>query len=96
MKNNLADLNDHLFAMLEALNNDEEMEDPAKLDLAVKRAKAMCSVSGQILNVSRTQVAALKTAESCGLLNSEMPALLETKDSKAEMKSRKKALESLK
>lgn len=30
MKNNLADLNNHLFAMLETLENDEEMADSKK------------------------------------------------------------------
>ena len=47
MKNNLSDLNNHLFSMLELLENDEEMADSKKLDEAIKRSKAVCSVSTQ-------------------------------------------------
>lgn len=92
MKNNLSDLNNHLFSMLECLNNDEEMADPKKLDATVKRAKAVCSVSSQILNVARVQVSAIKTAEACGLLNKDMPALIATKDSGTETENRQKLL----
>lgn len=82
MKNNLSDLNNHLFAMLEVLENEELDEE--SLEKELKRAKAVVSVSSQILNVARVQVSAIKTAESCGLLNKDMPALIATKDSKAE------------
>ena len=84
MKNNLSDLNNHLFSMLELLENDEEMDDSKKLDKAIKRSKAVCSVSTQILKVASVQISAIKTAEACGLLNKDMPALIATKDSRTE------------
>ena len=90
MKNNLSDLNNHLFSMLEELEDDETFEDPAKAERTLKRAKAMTQVSSQILNIARIQMQAIKTAESCGLLNEDMPALIATKDSKAEKNEQKK------
>lgn len=86
MKNNLADLNNHLFAMLETLENDEEMADTKKLQDTLMRSRAVCQVAAQILNVARLQVSAINTAEQCGLQNSDMPALIKIKDSKAEQK----------
>ena len=86
MKNNLADLNNHLFAMLETLENNEEMADSKKLEESLKRSKAVCQVATQILNVARLQVSAINTAEQCGLKNSDMPALISIKDSKSEKK----------
>ena len=88
MKNNLSDLNNHLFSMLEQLENDEMMEDPKEADKLIKRAGAMCKVSSQILKVASIQVKAIKTAEECGLLNKDMPALLATKDSQTEEQSK--------
>lgn len=92
-KNNLSDLNDHLFEMLEILGDDEEMQDKAQAEKMIGRAKAMCQVSSQILKVAQVQMQAIKTAESCGLLNEEMPALIATKDSKAVKKESRKLLE---
>ena len=92
-KNNLSDLNNHLFEMLEKLGDDEEMQDPKKAEKLIAQSKAMCQVSSQILNVARVQVQAIKTAESCGLLNSDMPALIATKDSKAAKEESRKFLE---
>ncbi|MBP5283723.1 MAG: hypothetical protein J6Y93_03555 [Treponema sp.] len=92
-KNNLSDLNNHLFATLEMLEDDEL--DDAELEKEIKRAKAVVSVSSQILNVARVQVSAIKTAESCGLLNKDMPALLATKDSKSEVQKHQKLLEAV-
>ena len=92
-KNNLSDLNDHLFEMLEKLGDDEEMQDPKKAEKLIAQSKAMCQVSSQILNVARVQVQAIQTAESCGLLNSDMPALIATKDSKAAREESRKLLE---
>lgn len=94
MQNNLADLNNHLFAQLEMLANDEL--DSQKLEKELKKAKAMCDISSQILKVADVQIKAIKTAESCGLLNKDMPALISMKDSTTETKNRQKLLEAVK
>jgi hypothetical protein len=47
MKNKLSDLNDHLFAQLERLS-DEELEGEA-LDREINRTKAITSVSQQVI-----------------------------------------------
>ena len=90
MQNNLSDLNNHLFAMLEQLGNDEEMTDPKKLESTLARANGMSA---------SLQVSALNTAERCGLLNEEMPALIATKDSASNKlsaeKQRQKLLEAV-
>ena len=90
MKNNLADLNNHLFSMLETLE-DDEMTDK-RLEKELKKAQAICSISSQILKVASVQVSAIKTAEQCRLLNKDMPALLATKDSASEIAGKKKLL----
>ena len=90
MKNNLSDLNNHLFSMLEVFE-DDEMTDK-QLEKELKKAQAICSISSQILKVASVQISAIKTAEQCGLLNKEMPALLATKDSANEIAGKKKLL----
>lgn len=95
MKNNLADLNNHLFSVLEELNNDEKVTSE-DFDRLIKKAKAINSVSTQILKVASLQVQAIKTAESCGLLNKDMPALIATKDSKAQSDARQKLIGGIK
>lgn len=93
MQNNLSDLNNHLFVQLELLNsgelNDEELE------RELKKSKALTSISTQILNIARLQISAIKTAESCGLLNKDLPALIATKDSQTESDERKKVKQQL-
>lgn len=86
MKNNLSDLNNNLFSMLELLENDEEMADSKKLDEAIKRSKAVCSVStlwnGRNITVkfrkaasSHSKMATTETVASttlCALLRQNM------------------------
>lgn len=93
MKNNLSDLNNHLFSMLEQLEDDELMQDKETAERTIQRAKAMSQVSAQIIRVANVQLAALKTAESCGLLQEEMPALVAVKDSAQDKKAKQKLLE---
>jgi hypothetical protein len=92
MKNNLADLNNHLFAMLEELEDDDLEKDPQQLEKTLKKARAISSVSSQILKVANTQIQAIKTMENCGLVNKDMPALLAIKDSSVESAQRQKLL----
>ena len=92
MKNNLADLNNHLFAMLEELEDDGLEKDPQQLEKTLKKARAISSISSQILKVANVQVQAIKTMENCGLVNNDMPALLAIKDSSAKTAARQKLL----
>jgi len=82
MKNSLADLNNHLFEMMEKLEDDDVLEDTAKFNKEIARGRAMVQLSGQILDIARVQLSALKTAENLNLMNEDMPALLAVKDSK--------------
>lgn len=76
--------------MLETLE-DDKMTDK-RLEKELKKAQAINSISSQILKVASVQLSAIKTAEQCGLLNKEMPALLATKDSANEIAGKKKLL----
>lgn len=72
MKNSLSDLNNHLFAQLERLG-DEELTQEA-LEKEINRGKAMTQVSQQILDNARVQ---LKAHEILGGIKSDdRPALL--------------------
>lgn len=90
MQNNLSDLNNRLFAQLELLESGELNE--KDLDRELKKAKAISQISSQILNIARLQIAAINTAESCGLCNKDMPALIATKDSKSMEQERTRKL----
>ncbi len=58
MKNKLIDLNNHLFAQLERLA-DEDL-DAEQIDREVKRAEAMVDVSDQVLRIADTGLKAAK------------------------------------
>lgn len=56
MKNKLTDLNDHLFAQLERLSEEDLTAD--QIEQECKRADAIVAVSDQILNGANTQLKA--------------------------------------
>lgn len=87
MQNNLSDLSNHLFEQLELLSSDELSNED--LEKEIKKTNAMTSISSQILKVASLQISAIKTAESCGLLNNELPSLISTKDSENAVKVKK-------
>ena len=60
MKNRLSDLNDHLFAQLERLA-DEDLT-PDQIDVEAKRGEAMVSVADQIIRNAALQIQAAKIA----------------------------------
>lgn len=64
MKNKLPDLNNHLFAQLERLT-DEEMT-PEQIEAEVKRADAVVAVSDQIVSGMKLQLDAAKLVATHG------------------------------
>lgn len=64
MKNKLSDLNDHLFAQLERLSEEDLKGDD--LDREAKRTEAMVAVADQIIRNAGIQLAAAKIVADRG------------------------------
>lgn len=64
MKNKLVDLNNHLFAQLERLG-DEDLK-PENIKAEVKRTEAIVSVSNQIIENAKISLEAAKLISSHG------------------------------
>jgi hypothetical protein len=60
VKNNLSDLNNHLFAQIERLS-DEELT-PEQIEIEAKRGEAIVSVADQIIRNAALQIQAAKIA----------------------------------
>lgn len=76
MKNTLGDLNNHLFAQLERLG-DEDLEGE-KLQEEIERAKAVTVIASQIISNGNLVLQAEKfKAETLGRSNSNAPKMLE-------------------
>lgn len=59
-KNNLNDLNEYLFASLDAITNDDL--DDKQLEKEIKRAKAVSIVASKIIDNANTAISAAKLA----------------------------------
>jgi hypothetical protein len=70
-KNKISDLNNHLFAQLERLN-DEELT-PEQVDNEVKRSKAITAISGQILKSARLELDATRLVSEGAMEMEELP-----------------------
>jgi hypothetical protein len=75
MKNKLSDLNDHLFAQIERLSQEELTAE--QIDTEVKRGNAIVAVADQILRHASLQVQAAKIVSDHGIDPSpHLPALV--------------------
>lgn len=75
MKNTLGDLNNHLFAQLERLGEEDlTMEE---LEKEMDRAKAITQVSAQIINNANLVLRAKIQAEESISYGAELPKMLE-------------------
>lgn len=78
MKNTLVDLNNHLFAELERLS-DEELQGE-KLSEEIERAKAIREIASQVINNANTALRAQEfKANVLGRSKVEVPQMLEDK-----------------
>ncbi|AJS59872.1 hypothetical protein [Paenibacillus sp. IHBB 10380] len=75
MKNTLKDLNDHLFAQLERLS-DEELTGE-KLANEISRAKSVTSVASQIIANGTLVLEGRKLIDDRMNANTELPKMLE-------------------
>jgi len=74
MNNKLVDLNNHLFAQLERLT-DEELEGEA-LEIEIKRSKAVTNVANSIIHNASTLLSAHKHSAEYASSKEELPNLL--------------------
>lgn len=70
-RNKIEDLNNHLFAQLERLD-DPELD----LDKEIQKAKAVSAVASQIINANRITIDAMKLVASGNVGLTDMPESL--------------------
>jgi len=74
MRNKISDLNDHLFAELERLGDEELVG--ADLEDEINRAKAMSGVADRIINNARLALEATELKLEYGINESSLPGML--------------------
>lgn len=74
MKNKLNDLNNHLFAELERLSDEELTQE--ELEKEISRADAITSVAEQIISNADTVLRAVKMQNEYGAVSVEVPKML--------------------
>lgn len=79
MKNTLMDLNNHLFAQIERLGDENLTGDELKQE--IERTKAVTSVASQIVSNGRLALDA-QMAIGSTLREGQLPKMLENKDAK--------------
>lgn len=77
-RNKISDLNNHLFAQLEKLNDDDLQGD--QLNTEVNRARAMSSLASQIINSTKLTLDAIKMANNGEINSVDVPDLLHAKN----------------
>lgn len=78
MKNKLSDLNNHLFAQLERLS-DEDLNSE-QLEMEIERAKSISSISSQIVSNAQLQLKAVEVQCEYGTKNIGLKGLLEVEE----------------
>jgi hypothetical protein len=77
MKNKLTDLNDHLFAQLERLNDEELSAEEVKTE--IERSRAVASIAKEIVSGAQTRLRAAELYASHGVLPADMVTSIEDK-----------------
>ena len=78
MKNTLGDLNNHLFAQLEKLNDDDL--NGQELESEIKRSEAMAKIADQIIKNGELQFKAMKHMDEYGYERQKaIPEMLEVR-----------------
>lgn len=78
MNNKLIDLNNHLFAQLERLNDEELKGEDLKTEIA--RGKAIADLGAQIVGAAKVTVDAMKLIGKGDIQKEDLPLLLTAKN----------------
>lgn len=79
MKNTLMDLNNHLFAQLERLSDEDTQG--AELEAEIERSKGVIGISKEIVSNATLALKAEEFRSECGLVGkNNLPKMLENKD----------------
>jgi len=78
MKNTLLDLNNHLFAQLERLGDEDLTTE--ELGAEIERGKAISQISKDVVSNASLVLQAEKYRAEYGLSAEKMPGMLEVKD----------------
>ena len=73
-KNKLSDLNNHLFAQLERLNDEDLKEDEIKNE--VHRAKAISNIASQVIKSAKVTIDAMKLVANGDYTVNELPEMI--------------------
>lgn len=74
IKNKLTDLNDHLFAQLERLNNEDMPEE--KMAMEIERSKAVGNIAKNIITNGRLLLDSKKHFDEMGIKIEQQPDVL--------------------
>ena len=74
IKNKLTDLNDHLFAQLERLNNEDMPEE--KMAMEIERSKAVGNIAKNIITNGRLLLDSKKHFDEMGIKTEQQPDVL--------------------
>ena len=78
IKNTLGDLNNHLFAQLEKLGDDDLKGD--ELEIEIRRSEAMAMVGAQIIKTGELQLKAIQHMDDYGYeIKKVVPEMLEVR-----------------
>jgi hypothetical protein len=77
MRNNLVDLNNHLFEQMERLNDDELTDD--QLHKEIERSKAMANIATKIIDNADLGLQAERLKVEYGRREINLPEMLENK-----------------
>lgn len=88
MKNKLSDLNNHLFAQLERLG--DENLDGEKLEDEIKRSKAVSSIAKGIISNGKLLLESKKYFDEMGLKAEQQPEILKIESGKVSGKDKSK------
>jgi hypothetical protein len=80
-RNKITDLNDHLFAQLERLN--DETIKPEKMEMEFQKAKAISNVASQIIKANKLTLDAMRILKDGSVGPNDMPDTFGLKQLKA-------------